>query len=100
MNGELIIEKSSQCYLFRLLTYILKLERKNCDCSERWMRDYIKYYSATLIILALIFWGMLWGITGMLLAAPLTAIIRISFDQFEITKPISKILSGNIHHKV
>ncbi len=37
-----------------LLTYILKLERKNCDCSERWMRDYIKYYSATLIILALI----------------------------------------------
>jgi len=52
------------------------------------------------IILALIFWGMLWGITGMLLAAPLTAIIRISFDQFEITKPISKILSGNIHHKV
>ena len=33
------------------------------------------------IILALIFWGMLWGITGMLLAAPLTAIIRISFDQ-------------------
>ena len=52
------------------------------------------------IILALISWGMLWGITGMLLAAPLTAIIRISFDQFEITKPISKILSGNFHHKI
>ena len=52
------------------------------------------------IILALIFWGMLWGITGMLLAAPLTAIIRITFDQFETTKPFSLFLSGQLHHKI
>ena len=51
------------------------------------------------IILALIFWGILWGITGMLLAAPLTAIIRITFDQFETTKPFSLLLSGQLHHK-
>ena len=51
------------------------------------------------IILALILWGMLWGITGMLLAAPLTAIIRITFDQFETTKPFSLLLSGQLHHK-
>jgi len=51
------------------------------------------------IILALIFWGMLWGITGMLLAAPLTAIIRIIFDQFNTTKPFSLLLSGQLHHK-
>ena len=52
------------------------------------------------IILALIFWGMLWGITGMLLAAPLTAIIRVSFDQSETTRPIARLLAGNIHHKI
>ena len=51
------------------------------------------------IILALIFWGILWGITGMLLAAPLTAIIRITFDQFETTKPFSLLLSGQLHHR-
>ena len=51
------------------------------------------------IILSLIFWGMIWGIAGMLLAAPLTAIIRILFGQFETTKPIALLLSGKIHHR-
>ena len=51
------------------------------------------------IILALIFWGILWGITGMLLAAPLTAMIRITLHQFETTKPFSLLLSGRLHHK-
>ena len=52
------------------------------------------------IILALIFWGMIWGIIGVLLAAPITAIIKISCEQFSTTKPIARILAGNIHHKI
>ena len=52
------------------------------------------------IVMALIFWGMLWGIVGVFLAAPLTAIIKISFEQFEITKPFARILAGKIHHKI
>jgi len=51
------------------------------------------------IILSLIFWGMVWGIAGMLLAAPLTAIIRILFGQFDTTKPIALLLSGKLHLK-
>ncbi|PPR47360.1 MAG: AI-2 transport protein TqsA [Alphaproteobacteria bacterium MarineAlpha5_Bin9] len=51
------------------------------------------------VIIALIAWGMLWGITGMLLAAPLTAIMRILFIQFETTKPFALLLSGKIHYK-
>ena len=51
------------------------------------------------IIIALIFWGMIWGITGMLLAAPLTAIIRILFEQSDTTKPIALLLSGKLHLK-
>ena len=35
------------------------------------------------IILSLIFWGMIWGVIGELLAAPLTAIIRVTFERFE-----------------
>tara|TARA_Y100001970_G_C14226703_1_gene856141 strand:- start:246 stop:1262 length:1017 start_codon:yes stop_codon:yes gene_type:complete len=51
------------------------------------------------IILSLIFWGMIWGIIGVLLAAPLTAIIKISFEKFETTKPLSLFLEGKIHLK-
>ena len=51
------------------------------------------------IILSLIFWGMIWGIIGVLLAAPLTAIIKISFERFETTRQISRFLEGKIHLK-
>ena len=51
------------------------------------------------IIIALISWGMIWGITGLLLAAPLTAIIRILFEQSDTTKPIALLLSGKLHLK-
>jgi len=51
------------------------------------------------IILSLIFWGMIWGIIGVLLAAPITAIIKITFERFETTKQISRLLEGKIHLK-
>lgn len=51
------------------------------------------------IILSLIFWGMLWGIVGVLLAAPLTAIIKVTFQKFKTTEAISRILEGKIHLK-
>jgi hypothetical protein len=37
-----------------LFSYVLKLEREKCDCSDNWMRDYIKYYTSILVILSLI----------------------------------------------
>jgi AI-2 transport protein TqsA len=51
------------------------------------------------IILSLIFWGMIWGIIGVLLAAPITAIIKITFERFETTKQIARFLEGKIHLK-
>ena len=51
------------------------------------------------VILSLIFWGMIWGFIGVLLAAPITAILKISFEKFETTKPIAKLLEGTIHIK-
>ena len=46
------------------------------------------------ILLALMFWGMLWGITGMFLATPITAAIKIVLDGIESAKPVSDILAG------
>jgi len=48
------------------------------------------------ILLALSFWGLLWGITGMFLAVPITAAIRIILVQFETLKPIARLLAGQL----
>ena len=48
------------------------------------------------IILALMVWGMLWGIVGMLLATPLTAIIKILLERLELTAPIGDLLAGRL----
>ncbi len=46
------------------------------------------------ILCALIFWGLIWGLTGMLLAAPMTAILKVIFERFAITKPVAEVLAG------
>jgi AI-2 transport protein TqsA len=48
------------------------------------------------VLLALFFWGLLWGIAGMFLAAPMTAVIRIILMQFDTLKPIGKLLAGEL----
>ncbi len=48
------------------------------------------------ILLALIFWGMLWGPVGMLLAAPLTAVTKIALSKLEVTAPVADLLAGRI----
>ncbi len=48
------------------------------------------------ILLALIFWGLLWGIVGMLLAAPMTAVLRIVLARIETTRPVAEILAGRL----
>jgi AI-2 transport protein TqsA len=52
--------------------------------------------SPVTILAALVFWGLLWGVVGMLLAAPLTAILRIVLAQFETTRPVSELLAGRL----
>ena len=50
--------------------------------------------SALLVLVSLIFWGWLWGIWGMVLAVPLTATIKIVFENIEALRPISILMSG------
>ena len=48
------------------------------------------------ILIALIFWGMLWGVIGMLLATPITAVLRILFERLEYTRPLANLLAGRL----
>ena len=49
--------------------------------------------SALVTILALSFWGAIWGITGMFLSVPITVMMVIVFAQFPSTRPIAIMLS-------
>lgn len=46
------------------------------------------------VMLALVFWGLVWGIMGMLLAVPITAVLKVVFERFSSTRFISGLLSG------
>jgi len=46
------------------------------------------------VLLALSFWGLLWGVAGMFLAAPMTAVIRITLMQFDTLRPVGNLLAG------
>lgn len=48
------------------------------------------------VLMFLIFWGLVWGIPGMFLAVPITAILKIVLEQIETTKPIAELLAGRL----
>ena len=50
--------------------------------------------SPLLILLALAFWGYLWGIVGMILAVPLTVVCKIILDNIPETKPVGTLMSN------
>jgi AI-2 transport protein TqsA len=48
------------------------------------------------VLIALIFFGMIWGIVGMFLATPIAAVFKIAFEKMEYTKPIAALLAGEL----
>jgi predicted PurR-regulated permease PerM len=49
--------------------------------------------SPILILLALIFWGYVWGIMGMFLSVPILSMIKIILSKFESTAPVAILMS-------
>jgi AI-2 transport protein TqsA len=48
------------------------------------------------VLLALAFWGLLWGIVGMLLAVPIVALLRIVLSHFGTTRALAGLLAGRL----
>lgn len=48
------------------------------------------------VLMALAFWGLLWGPVGMILAVPMTAILRLVLIQFETLRPMGDLLAGKL----
>ncbi len=49
-----------------------------------------------MLLLALLFFAMIWGIPGAFLATPLTAVIKIIFEKIPATKPLAAALAGDL----
>jgi AI-2 transport protein TqsA len=49
--------------------------------------------SPVIILFALAFWGSVWGLTGMLLAVPLTVMLKIIAEHMDATRPMAKLVS-------
>ena len=48
------------------------------------------------VMITLLFWGALWGPVGMLLATPLTAMLKIFLERMEQTSSVAELLAGRI----
>lgn len=51
--------------------------------------------SPVLVLLSLIFWGWLWGAWGMILAVPITSMIKIVCANIEALHPLSVLMSSS-----
>ncbi len=51
--------------------------------------------SPFVVIIGLVFWGVVWGIMGMLLSVPIMASLMIVFSQFENTRGLAIFFSQN-----
>ena len=47
-----------------------------------------------IVFVALMFWGAIWGIVGVLLAVPITMAFKIVCDHFKSLAPIGELLAG------
>lgn len=50
--------------------------------------------SPVVILLSLVFWGWLWGITGALLSVPIAAALKIVCENIEMLKPVSVLMGS------
>ncbi len=46
------------------------------------------------VLLSLIFFGTIWGIIGMFLAVPITAVVKIFLERFGYTRAIAELIAG------
>lgn len=47
---------------------------------------------ASVVLLALVFCGKIWGIVGMLLATPTTAVLKTLMEEWELTRPLARAM--------
>ncbi|HWP87435.1 MAG TPA: AI-2E family transporter, partial [Burkholderiales bacterium] len=57
-----------------------------------WLQSRFARVNAAVLFIALLFFGWLWGVSGLLLGAPLVAIMKVICDRVESLKPVGELL--------
>jgi len=65
--------------------------------EPRYLGESMDLHPAAVLIF-LMFWGLIWGVPGMFLAVPITAILKIILSKIEATKPLAELLAGRIEN--
>ena len=63
--------------------------------EPRFMGSKLKIHPVTLM-LSLVFWGVLWQMPGMILATPITVVLKIVLERRKGTKAIARLMEGHI----
>ena len=50
--------------------------------------------SPLMVLIALAFWALCWGVVGMVLAVPLTVMVKIVCENVALTRPLARLMSG------
>ena len=68
--------------------------------EPKWMGNSMNI-SPLVSILSLMFWGLIWGTTGMIVSVPFTVVIIIILSEIEYTRPLAILLSekGDINER-
>jgi predicted PurR-regulated permease PerM len=57
-----------------------------------WMTGQISKMNAVAVFIALLFWGWLWGVWGLLLAIPILGMVKVVSQQIEELHPLAELL--------
>ena len=57
-----------------------------------WLQSRAARVNAAVLFIALLFFGWLWGVWGLLLGAPLLAIVKVVCDRIDALKPVGELL--------
>jgi len=57
-----------------------------------WLQSRFARVNAAVLFIALLFFGWLWGVWGLLLGAPIVAIVKAVFDRIDALKPAGELL--------
>ena len=46
------------------------------------------------ILIALMLWGFVWGVPGLIMSIPITVFLKVLFEQYKNTRMIAQLMSG------
>lgn len=92
-SAALQFESPVRAGIFAALLLVLHIVAENV--IEPVMTGKAVGLSPLIVLLALAFWDLTWGVVGMILAVPLTVIVKIALVRLDPTRPLGRLLDDD-----